>query len=112
MPLLSFSLRMYAILMGVYPVEFRRQFGREMNAVFREQMLAARDSGEWLESLLIWKYAVRDVIAVGLRLRLTDSLTIAVMLSASITPFIYLSLIWSLKNSLALRALVRRAIGT
>lgn len=111
MPLVNFSLRMHAILVAVYPVEFRRRFGREMNTVFRDQMVAARKTGEWLETLLIWKYALRDVITVGLPLRLTDSLTMAAILSASITPLVFLSLIWSLENSLAIRSLFRRAFG-
>ncbi len=50
---------------------------------FSHQMLAARNTGEWLETLLIWKYALRDVITVGLPLRLTDSLTMAAILSAA-----------------------------
>ena len=111
MPLVNFSMRMHALLVAVYPVEFRRRFGQEMNTVFREQMLAARKTGEWLEALLIWKYALRDAIIVGLPLRLTDSLTIASILSASITPLIFISLIWSLENSLAIRSLFRRALG-
>ncbi len=99
------------MLVAVYPVEFRRRFGQEMNTVFRDQMLAARTTGEWLEMLLIWKYALRDVITVALPLRLTDSLTMAAVLSASVTPVLFLSLIWSLENSLVIRSLFRRALG-
>ncbi len=97
--------------MAVYPAEFRRRFGREMNAVFRSQMLAAKEAGEWRESLLIWKHAVQDAILVGLPLRLADSLTMAALLSASITPLVFVSLIWSLDNSLAIRSIFRRAFG-
>jgi hypothetical protein len=103
---------MHAILVAVYPAEFRRRFGEEMNTAFRDQMLAARTTGGWLEALLIWKYALRDVITVGLPLRLTDSLTMAAILSASVTPLVFLSLIWSLENSLAIRSLFRRAFGS
>ncbi|SPE31812.1 hypothetical protein SBA3_1810013 [Candidatus Sulfopaludibacter sp. SbA3] len=111
MPLVSFSLRVHAILVAVYPVEFRRRFGREMNTIFRNQMLAATKAGEWWETLLIWKHELQDVILVGLPLRLADSLTIAAILSASITPLVFISLIWSLENSLAIRSLFRRALG-
>jgi hypothetical protein len=111
MPLVNLSLRIHAILLAVYPVEFRRRFGREMNIVFRDQMLAAGTAGGWLETLLIWKYALQDVLTVGLPLRLTDSLTMAAILSASVTPVVFLSLIWSLENSLAVGSLFRRAFG-
>jgi len=111
MPFVNLSLRLHAILVAVYPVEFRRKFGREMNTVFRDQMLAARQSGGWLETLLVWTYALRDVITVGLPLRLTDSLTMAAILSASVTPLVFVSLIWSLENPLAIRGLFRRAFG-
>ena len=111
MPLVNVSLRMHALLVAVYPAEFRSRFGQEMNAVFREQMLAAGKTGDWLEALLIWKYALRDAILVGLPLRLSDPLTVASLLSASITPLVFHSLIWSLQNSLALRTLFRRAFG-
>ena len=108
----NFSLKLHSILVVVYPVEFRRRFGQEMNTVFREQMLAASKTGELLETLLIWKYALRDVLVVGSPLRLTDSSTMAAILSASITPFVFISLAWSLENSLAIRSLLRRAFGT
>jgi hypothetical protein len=111
MSLVNLSLRVHAILLAVYPVEFRHRFGQEMNTVFRDQMLAAREAGGWLETLLVWKYELRDVITVGLPLRLTDSLTMAAILSASITPLVFLSLIWSLENSLAVGSLFRRAFG-
>ena len=111
MPLVNFWLRMHALLVAVYPVEFQRRFGPDMNIIFREQMLAARKAGDWLETLLIFKYALRDVIIVGLPLRLADSLTMAAILSASITPLVFFSLIWSLENSLAIRSLFRRAFG-
>jgi hypothetical protein len=111
MSLVNFWLRLHSILVAVYPDEFRRRFGQEMNTVFREQMLAASKTGEWLETLLIWKYALRDVLVVGLPLRLTDSSTRAAILSASITPVVFVSLVWSLENSLAVRSLLRRAFG-
>ena len=84
----NFSLRLHSILVVVYPVEFRRRFGQEMNTVFREQMLAAHKTGEILETLLIWKYALQDVLVVGLPLRLTESSTMAAILSASVTPVV------------------------
>ena len=102
---------MYALSVVIYPVEFRRCFGEEMNSVFRAQMLAAMESGDWVEALLVWKCALLEVITVGLPLRLSDSLTIATVLSASITPLVFLSLIWSLKHSPVLSFLLRRAFG-
>ena len=108
MPLLNLSLRMHAVLVAVYPLEFRQKFGQEMEAIFRDQMLDARQTGKWLETLLIWKYVLQDAIAVGVPLRLSDSLTMAAILSASITPLVFLSLMWSLENSLAICSLFRR----
>jgi hypothetical protein len=102
---------LYGLSVAIYPAEFRRCFGEEMTSVFREQMLAAMETGDWLETLLVWKCALVEVLTVGLPLRLADSLTIATVLSASITPLVFLSLIWSLKHSPVLSFLMRRAFG-
>ena len=111
MPLVSFSLRVHALLLAIYPGDFRRRYGWEMNSIFHNQMLSATQAGEWSEALLIWRYALQDCLFVGLPLRLADSLSIAALLAASITPLVFISLTWSLENSLALRSLFRRAFG-
>jgi hypothetical protein len=52
-------LRSYTLLTILYPYGFRREFSREMQAVFQEKLAAKRAAGKWALWRILWK-EVRD----------------------------------------------------
>ncbi len=53
-PSIRFSQRLYAVLLPLYPVPLRRQFGNEMMEVFTEQIRDAHHKDGWIGELAIW----------------------------------------------------------
>ncbi|MGD1068788.1 MAG: hypothetical protein ABSB15_01500 [Bryobacteraceae bacterium] len=85
---IELSCRAYSVLVLLYPLEFRREFQREMTCVFRRQL------GEGLAEAWVW--ALRELVTVALPMQLRNSLVIASAASLVGTSIIYLALIWGL----------------
>jgi hypothetical protein len=102
---------MYRMLLFVYPKQFRHNFGAEMHMVFGEQLRTAREHKDWLELLTIWRYALKDLLTVGLPMRSTDPLTVVAVLSVAVTSTVFIPLFWALQNPLALNTLARNTFS-
>ena len=55
----SFSARLYALLLHLYPTRFRRQYGEPMLQLFNDQRRAVRGAGGYA---MLWLKTLRDLV--------------------------------------------------
>ena len=61
--------RLFRRLLRLLPFDFRADYGREMEQVFREQQ---REAGGRLARTAVWMHAIADLAAIGPREHLTQ----------------------------------------
>lgn len=67
--------RMYAVLLWLYPARFRREYGEEMLRVLRERVCDARAEGGRGASMWLWSWALGDLLKSALAERLRGGLS-------------------------------------
>jgi len=100
--------RVYGILLHVYPADFRREFGPEMDEVFATQLGAT--VGPWEAALVCW-YALKEVLTLALPMRALDPKFVVPAVSLLGTPAVLLPLLWALNNPRTLNLLTRNVFG-
>ena len=60
--------RLYRLLLRLFPPAFRAEYGREMERLLRDRLREARQSGRW--RLGLWAHAMGDALLEGTRERL------------------------------------------
>ena len=63
--------RAYRLLLSIYPAAFRKRFGDQMVAVFRDQRKQHRNRSAW-RLLAFYAHEFNDLAATGTRLRFRD----------------------------------------
>ena len=61
----SIADRIYRVLLGMYPREFRQRFGPDMVDFFRDRRRAARQTAGTLGVVRVWLHAIADVLGVA-----------------------------------------------
>jgi hypothetical protein len=69
---LRLSLRIYERLLGLYPADLRRDFGREMVLAFADDMEAAWRGNGALGIVRVWRCALRETLTIALPAHKTD----------------------------------------
>jgi hypothetical protein len=100
--------RIHRVLLHVYPADFRREFGPEMDEVFAMQLGAA--VGPWEAALVRW-YVFKEVFTLALPMRALDPKFVAPAVSLLGTPAVLLPLLWALNNPRTLNLLTRNVFG-
>ena len=65
-PRLRISCRIYAALLFLYPVAFRRQFGEEMIEVFADQLRDASRNDGWAGTIGVWHCVSGELLRTAL----------------------------------------------
>ena len=86
--IVSFSLRIYQLLLPLYPPDFRSSYGGEMLWVFERQLASACSSAGARGIARVWWLACRDLVCVALPGQLRNERLLAHMLSAAVTAVI------------------------
>jgi hypothetical protein len=108
---MTISCRIYDVMVGIYPADFRHAYGEEMKLIFRDQLQAACDSRDRIELLRVWLCVLKELFTVGLPMRMSDPVVMATGLAASTTPIVFLSLLWALLHAKSLNEIVRKVFG-
>jgi hypothetical protein len=60
--IVEYAETIYSILLCLYPVRFRRRFGREMACVFRESCYEQLQVGGPIACVALWLHTVKDLV--------------------------------------------------
>jgi hypothetical protein len=101
------TLKAYSLLLTLYPLELRRQFGDEMTHVFAQQL-----HGAWEESGLrgqarVWLCAIGELLYVAVPAQLAQPVFLVPTLSLISNSLLFLALFQQLSPLAALGRYVR-----
>jgi hypothetical protein len=97
----------YAVLLRLYPLEFRQRWAEEMAETFALQVEDAWQERGFAGITRIWYRGLAEVFQVAFPLQVVRPAVVVPVVSIAGNTVIFWSLIWALQNSLALNALGR-----
>jgi hypothetical protein len=103
-PLVTFSCRVYDVLLSFYPSEIRRRFGTEMSDTFAQQLSDAWEEDRLMGVLGSWSLVLPELVSIALPRQAAQPviiLPIASFLSASVISCVF---VWALHHPLVLNA--------
>ena len=96
------ALKAYNLLLTVYPLDLRREFGAEMTDVFEQQLQGAREEGGRKGQLRVWLCAIGELLYVAVPAQLAQPIFLVPTLSLISNSLLFLALFQQLSPLAAL----------
>ena len=98
------SIRIYRLLLRLYPRDLRGKWEEEIVEAFEAQL-----GDGWLNA---WSCAIMELFQVALPLRTTDKTLVIPLVSVVANGMLFFGLIWALGNSMKMLAAYHKLLAT
>ena len=110
-PAIFKPLKIYRILLRLYPHEIRRRWEPEMVETLALQLAEAREEAGWGGALQVWYCAAVELFQIALPLQVARAAVVIPVVSLICSSAIFFGLTWALENSLVLRGVYRHLVA-